>query len=244
MQKQKGEQETSRENLDHKTDTPPPRRHMLRTDEAPLLLRLLIELYGLFFGVLLYIPALLRFLLRVHFHGRENIPPHGAVIFCWWHGSLILGHYAFFPSYNWRLAGRPVGCMIHPAWIFHCMNRFINFYGVSRIASGTKGEAGHKAADILVKMLKEGTSVFVLPDGPVPGPPGKMKKGILHMALHSGAPILAVRITTTHHIRFRGWDRKFFPLPFSRLDVFFNPPQKVTETNFSEVEKNLTEAMG
>ncbi len=223
----------------------PPKRRMLRTRDAPLPLRLLIEVYGFSLALFLwFVTGFLWLFARIRVHGKENVPEEGPVIFCWWHEALALGNGCFFPSFARRLTGRPTGWMLHPGWIFHGFYIYMRLMGVREMASGTQGQTGREAADRLVALLRAGGSVILIPDGPVPGPPRKLKKGVLHMALQSGAPIVPVRFSVSGFFRFRGWDRKFFPLPFCRLEAHIGRPHAVNETNFQMAERAVAEALG
>ncbi|MDH4247136.1 MAG: hypothetical protein OEW39_04905 [Deltaproteobacteria bacterium] len=138
-----------------------------------------------------------------------------------------------------------MGYMAHPAWIFHGFVRFMQFVGIRHVAIGTTGQGGRAAADELVACIKSGYSVFLLPDAPQPGPPRQLKKGVLHMALQSGAPIIPLRFTARGCFRFWwDWDNKYFPLPFCRINGVFAPPIRVTEATFEGCAEELQRALG
>ena len=219
---------------------------MLRTAEANPIQRVLIEIYGLSVGLLLFSwGSFLHLFSRIRMRGREHIPVDTPAIFCCWHGTMILAHNAFYPSYPRKLAGRPMGWMFHPAWIFHGFVRFIQLMGVRHVAIGTSGQGGRAAADELVSLLKSGCSIFLCPDGPMPGPPRQLKKGALHMALQAGVPIVPLRFTARGCYRlWWDWDNKYFPLPFCRIDGEIAPPIRVTEATFAACAEELQRALG
>ena len=70
-------------------------------------------------------------------------------------------------------------------------------------------------------------------DGPG-GPPRVLKRGALDMALASGRPIVAIRFEYERAIRTREWDRKWLPLPGSRIHIRESEPLFVTADNYEE----------
>jgi len=82
-----------------------------------------------------------------------------------------------------------------------------------------------------------------MPDGPR-GPAGVLKDGVLHISQQSGVPILPIRFRPSRFVRLRGWDRKHFPLPFGRIRVDYGTPVSVTESNFEEARRRVTEQLG
>ena len=91
--------------------------------------------------------------------------------------------------------------------------------------------------------LKKGYSTFVTPDGPN-GPARTLKKGVLHMAVQSGVPILPVRVSANRCYRTESWDRKMQPLPFSTIHVAVGIPIAVTTSTLDESMEALTDALG
>jgi hypothetical protein len=88
-------------------------------------------------------------------------------------------------------------------------------------ASGQLPFAEHQSAHDMVRLLRGGTSVVSLADGPY-GPPGELKAGILAVALRSGCPITAVRVTVDRSFRIKSrWDHYEVPLPLARVEVDF-----------------------
>jgi lysophospholipid acyltransferase (LPLAT)-like uncharacterized protein len=121
--------------------------------------------------------------------------------------------------------------MQHPTWYMKPSHVMLSFIGVKKIILGFSGYSGKEAADQLVEYLKKGFSTVILPDGPS-GPPFKMKKGGLHISLQSNVPIAPMRFQTSNSIEIPYWDRRKWPLPFSRITVEFGEPIQITEDNF------------
>jgi lysophospholipid acyltransferase (LPLAT)-like uncharacterized protein len=131
--------------------------------------------------------------------------------------------------------------MQHPAAYMKPVHIGLRLMGI-RILLGSGGEEGRKAARELVELLSKGWWTVISPDGPY-GPEGVLKKGVLHIAMHSRAPILPVQFIASRTFVLPSWDRKLLPLPFSRITVVIGEPIKVTEVNFDRAAGLLEERM-
>ena len=88
----------------------------------------------------------------------------------------------------------------------------------------------------------EGLRLLVF-DGPY-GPAHKVKKGVLHLALQSGIPIVPLTISVSRFIPVPSWDCKKLPLPFSRIKVIVHQATHVNEQNFPETISRIVGALG
>ena len=70
------------------------------------------------------------------------------------------------------------------------------------------------------------------------------KKGVLHIALQSGIPVLPIRFQTARVIQLKTWDKKKWPLPFCTIRVQYLEPIPVTNDKFDEAYDELTKALG
>jgi lysophospholipid acyltransferase (LPLAT)-like uncharacterized protein len=133
--------------------------------------------------------------------------------------------------------------MQHPAWYTKPVAVLVSLMGVDRLVLGSTGHDGRRAADKLVSLLQDGYSTLIAPDGPS-GPARTLKKGVLHMALQSGVPIIPLRISASRCFRSSSWDRKMQPLPFTTINVAVGSPIVVTTNTFDETFEALTHALG
>jgi len=122
----------------------------------------------------------------------------------------------------------------------HVMLRFI---GVKKIVLGSSGYSGKEAADQLAEYLKKGYSTVLLPDSPS-GPPFQMKKGTLHISLQSNVPIAPMRFQSTNSFEIPHWDRRKWPLPFSKITVVFGEPIQITKDNFEMAYNLISKSLG
>jgi lysophospholipid acyltransferase (LPLAT)-like uncharacterized protein len=116
--------------------------------------------------------------------------------------------------------------------------------GVREYVLGSTGDGGREAAIRLVEELKRGKSTVVSPDGPY-GPSKQLKKGALHLAKQSGAPLVAIEFQLSHVWKIPWtWEGKQYPRPFSTARVIFHEPVYVTEENFSTLVSEFGKSMG
>jgi len=179
--------------------------------------------------------VLLNATCRVRFHGTERLVEGGNYIYSFWHRFLGV----WFVAALRRQRGH--AWLQHPAAYMQPVHIVLHLMGV-RTVLGSSGEEGRRAAATLTELVKNGASTSITPDGPR-GPAHELKKGVLHIALGSGIPIVPVRMHTRPSLRLPTWDRKVFPLPFARIDITFETPIHVTAENFEEAGRRVAEGM-
>ena len=135
-------------------------------------------------------------------------------IYAAWHGRILLMPYL----YGWRrtrvLASRSRDGEL--------VVRFIARFGMDAVrGSSSRGGAG--ALRALVRLLKDGSDVFVVPDGPK-GPREIAKPGIVTLARLSGAPIVPMALGAARDWRLGSWDEFRVPKPFTCCVIRFGEP--------------------
>ena len=211
----------------------------LRVDNVPFYLKPFFLLYAYLVGSLVYAGCfLLHYLCRIRFEGKEHLQGRSNFIFCLWHNN-VFPYFIAFPHHD-----APHIWMNHPAWTMKPIHVIIRLSGVKGLVLGSAGQEGQEAVAKLVQYLRQGYSTMVLPDGPA-GPPKVLKKGVLHMAMQSGVPIIPMRIVTPHRILLKKtWEGKRCPFPFSLVRVIYEKPIQVTEENFNDSAERLAVALG
>lgn len=191
--------------------------------------------YG-FAAVSFAYAIIVHFTSKIEIEGEEYLGSRPNYIFCYWHTYILLYCAVFIRhrSHAW---------MQHPLWLMKGIHLFFRFIGVEKIIPGSTGHHGQEAAHLLVQQLRNGYSTVLLPDGPG-GPPFVAKKGIMHVALQSGIPILPLRFQATRVIQLKQWDRKKWPLPFCTIKVQYLEPIQVTNDKFDKAHDELTKALG
>lgn len=220
-----------------------PAGERFRVDALPGPLRPIVWVYGWVLALAAYAYCLAtRATLRVTVR-REGVPPAGNCIYCLWHEAIILLFHTQVPRLRAGLERHPHAWLQHPVWFMKPVHIFLRLIGVERLALGSTGHGGRVGADELVALLGRGHSTVFLPDGPR-GPPRALKRGVLHVAAQSGVAIVPLRLAASAALRLPTWDRKWLPLPFSRVDLRLGPPIEVREDALAEAERRLIEALG
>jgi len=204
---------------------------------VPLLLRPFHNAFSYALAFFLFALArLIYFTSRIEIVGREQIEESSNHVFCYWHVFSPLALSAFFRP-------RRHVWMQHPGWLNKHMHIAVRLFGVEKVVLGSTGHGGREAADEIIDCLKRGYSTVVFPDAPR-GPTYVLKDGVLHMSLKSGVPIAPIRFSVSRYMELKGWDRKRFPYPFSRIRAEFKDPILVTNENFDEARERLEDALG
>lgn len=154
------------------------------------------------------ILCLLRLTTRFETVGAEALERHWAegrpVVFAFWHGRAIM--------LPFLVRGRRDAYIMNSthrdgAIITRALERF----GIrSTRGSSTRGAVGGTLA--LLRALKRGNSVALIPDGPR-GPAGVAKAGAIELARTGGAPLFPLSFSASRVVRLTGWDRMMFPMP-------------------------------
>ena len=183
-----------------------------RVDEVPRRWWLLMQLYGWTAGVLVYIYYGVVFLTSRISHQGSPAPEQNYV-YCFWHQQVMTFQTLRLRYNRWSL-------FIHPLWYMYPLHVGGRLMGVSNLVLGSSGNQGVEAAQRMVQHIRAGDSTYFNPDGPY-GPPGKVSKGALHVAMQSGVPIMPVAVKSSPCVQLKGWDEKQLPLPFCRTVVVY-----------------------
>jgi lysophospholipid acyltransferase (LPLAT)-like uncharacterized protein len=191
----------------------------------------LVLLYGgVMAALLVLLWGLLKLTVRVRHLDRPADFGQRQTIDCAWHESLLPYFVAGLPY------RKPYVWMNHPAWYMKGIHLYLRLMGVRQLVLGSSGHGGRRALDGVATLLEQESmpgalpSTFLNPDGPY-GPAHRVKDGVLDLAQRTGAPVVALHLRCHHAWRAPSWDRKFVPLPFSRLDVIYSPGWHVTADN-------------
>jgi lysophospholipid acyltransferase (LPLAT)-like uncharacterized protein len=189
-------------------------------------------------GLILYLYYLCcRLTSRIVIEGPGNHDLSQHSIFCMWHESWW-SYFVVFLRYPSAHA-----MITHPAAYMKPVHTVFRLMGLKRLLLGSSGEEGKRAVNELARLLQQGWSTTISPDGPY-GPLRVLKKGVLHLALQSGVPIVPLTISASRFIPWPSWDSKRFPLPFNRIRVTVHEAIAVNGVNFDEVGTRIKIAIG
>jgi lysophospholipid acyltransferase (LPLAT)-like uncharacterized protein len=167
--------------------------------------------------------------------GSRDLSQHA--IFCLWHENwwlyfvVLLRHASAQTMIN------------HPAAYMKPIHVVLRLMGMKHLRLGSSGEEGRQAANEVARLVKEGYSTTISPDGPY-GPPQVLKKGVLHMALQSGAPIVPLTMSSSRFVHWPSWDSKKLPLPFSQINMTVHKAILVSPDNLEESSAKIVRALG
>ena len=215
-----------------------------QVDKVPIIIRPQFYLYGYGLGLLLFFFLLiLKVTTKVKISGREKLRKDSNHIFCLWHSFVPLALISAIPFIPAILDRTPQAWMQHPVWYMKPIHVLLRLMGVKKIILGSTGHSGRDAAELLADNLREGYSTVLNPDGPH-GPAFVVKKGILHLSLKSGVPVVALRFSSSSFHELKTWDRKKFACPFSTIEIKFGTPIHVTNDNFEYAHDLIERELG
>lgn len=210
----------------------------LRVDTIPWPIRPFYLAVTWAVGAIFYLYYMVcRLTSRISIEGSGNHDLSQHSIFCIWHENW-LSYFVVFLRYRSAHA-----LITHPAAYMKPVHNVFRLMGLDRLLLGSSGEEGKRAVNQLAHLVRKGWSTTISPDGPY-GPARRVKKGVLHLALQSGIPIVPLTISASRFIPVPSWDCKKLPLPFSRIKVVVHEATHVNRQNFDETISRIVRALG
>ena len=160
------------------------------------------------------------------------------VIIAFWHNRL------FLMPYCWR-SREPIHMLISSHADGRLIAKTVKWHGISTV-SGSSSKGGTDALREMVRLLKDGVSVGITPDGPR-GPRMHASSGAVALARLSGAAIVPAAAATGRRRVLSTWDRLIVPLPFSRgACVWGDPivvPREADEDSLERIRRQLEDSL-
>jgi len=141
----------------------------------------------------------------------------GPYIAAFWHSRML------WPA--WAFRGADYAVLVSDHADGQLIARIVGGLG-TRAVFGSSLRGGTAALRAAARLLAQGVSVAVTPDGPL-GPPCVVKPGVVALASLSGAPIVPVAYAARPELVFSSWDRYRVPLPFGRAWTALGEPLAV-----------------
>ncbi len=141
---------------------------------------------------------------------------HNTILVSWHDKIMILPHISPFQK------PEKINALISPhndGRIIANMMRLIG-YG---IIEGSSNKNPILAVKNIIRTLKAGDNVVIMPDGPR-GPRHEVKGNVIEIAKLSGAAIVPFGSKASRCFKINSWDKLIFPLPFGRITVYFGVP--------------------
>ncbi|HXU78968.1 MAG TPA: lysophospholipid acyltransferase family protein [Methylomirabilota bacterium] len=175
-------------------------------------------------GIIFALVRLLSFTIRYRWNDRSGYfgPDAGAAIYCVWHNRLALC-LPIYQRYARKFSRTPgMAAMVSASKDGALLAAILECFRVQPVR-GSSSRRGPQALLELTTWCERGYDLAITPDGPR-GPCYEVQEGITSLAQLTGLPILPVSYSLSWKIRARSWDRFQIPLPFSRCEVFVEPP--------------------
>jgi lysophospholipid acyltransferase (LPLAT)-like uncharacterized protein len=170
----------------------------------------------------------LRFLgltLRCRWTDRSGYftdPPPGPANYCIWHNRLALSMHIYFAYIHKRNRSAGLAAMVSASRDGGFLAGVLERFGVQPVR-GSTSRRGPQALRELTTWARRDRDLAITPDGPR-GPAYVAQEGVIALAQLTGRPIIPVSWHANWKIRLRSWDRFQIPLPFSRVEFFFDKP--------------------
>jgi lysophospholipid acyltransferase (LPLAT)-like uncharacterized protein len=152
-------------------------------------------------------------------------PRDDAPIFCFWHENLLTGFHRFQHC--------NLTALISSSRDGQRLSAVLQRWGYDLIR-GSSSKKGYSSLRQCIRVLQEGKSIVITPDGPR-GPRRTLKPGITAIAAAAGARVAPMALHASWYIRLKSWDRFVVPLPFSRIDITIGQP--VDPTAFASTDE-------
>lgn len=170
-------------------------------------------------------------------------------IVCFWHGRLGMLACA------WRWKERPFRMLLSAHRDGQLIGRTVAHFGITSIAGSTR-RGGTQALRELIKVLRNGETVGITPDGPR-GPRQVASLGVITLAKLAKVDMIPITFSTSRYYRLHTWDRFHLPLPFGRGVFLWGNPisapldsqeieevRLLLETNMTDLQNQADELMG
>ena len=178
---------------------------------------------------------------RVRYHGLEHLlkvrKPRAGYIYAFWHQRQAL--------FTWMHRDLGASVLVSRSRDGEIIAETMRLSRIGAVR-GSSSRGGASAMREMADLLADGRVVGMTPDGPK-GPARKIKKGVLYLAQKSGCPVLPLTNATTRKVSIqKSWDQFQFPLPFSRIHLYYGRPVVIgpgddLEAKGAEIEGILNE---
>ncbi|MDR1191818.1 MAG: lysophospholipid acyltransferase family protein [Verrucomicrobiales bacterium] len=163
------------------------------------------------------------------------------LLLAFWHNRLVMLPWLYREYFKSDL---PCKVMISASRDGQLITDIIKPFGIGAVR-GSSSRHAIRAMKEMARELAGGQLVLGLtPDGPR-GPVYQVQPGIIHLAAHSGLPIVPVTYHLAWQWRTRSWDQMPVPLPFTRCELVIGEPLYVAaDADFEAAAKELARRLG
>lgn len=163
----------------------------------------------------------------------EALALSGGKILLGWHGRVAVASKVF--------RGRGFWAIISLSRDGEMQSRIFKRLGFN-VIRGSTGRGGERALVQAIKVLRDGGTMALTPDGPR-GPSGIVQEGVLVMSRKTGSWLIPVGVSAKPRKLFRSWDRYMIPLFFAKCVMLFGQgvqiPANASETEIEQIRQRL-----
>lgn len=156
------------------------------------------------------------------------------VIIAFWHNRL------FMMPYCWP-SKKPFHMLISAHADGRLIAKTVSWFGITTVV-GSKSKGGSGATRALLRLLKDGASIGITPDGPR-GPRMQAGDGAIAVAKLSGVTIVPAAAATSRRWVLSTWDRLIVPVPFSKGARVWSEPISVPRDADSATLETLRDVL-
>jgi lysophospholipid acyltransferase (LPLAT)-like uncharacterized protein len=157
---------------------------------------------------------------------REKTP----FIVCLWHDRLMMAPCVW----KWK---KPLHVLASDHSDGKLIARIVKNFSMPAVF-GSTGKNGTEAAKKLIRLIKSGEYVAIIPDGPR-GPRHKPAPGVAAISKITQTDILPFSFCVKKYFRFDSWDKFIFVRPFNRGAMVWGKPLKAAELKTMSTEEAL-----
>lgn len=147
--------------------------------------------------------------------------PEKALIWAFWHNRILVVPWFYTKHLGDRQGAVLTSMSKDGAVLAETMRNF----GVSSVR-GSSSRRGGQAMVELVKWIRDGRDVVIIPDGPR-GPSYRLQPGIIKLAQKTGADIFPILVDLQNYWQLKSWDRFRIPKPFSKVVITLAPYESI-----------------
>lgn len=158
--------------------------------------------------------------LKIRVHDAEGIlkrPVEDPMVWALWHNRVLIQPYV----YNRFWPGRRGSAMTSASGDGGLLAKVLIHFHIKSVR-GSSSKRGAEALIQAIKLLRAGSDICIIPDGPR-GPRYSFAPGPIRLAMKCQKPILPLHYEFSRVWRLKSWDAFIIPKPFSRVDVTLLP---------------------
>lgn len=137
-----------------------------------------------------------------------------SAIGAFWHGRLLMMPLAY--------QGKKLSFLVSPHRDGQMIGKALVRFGFNPILGSTYKKS-YSAFKEMVKILKNGSDIAIVPDGPR-GPRYHVQLGVIELAKLTRRPILPLTFSASKRKVFNTWDQFLLPYPFSKGVFIWGEP--------------------